>query len=118
MSSAKPRPFGASGNRAWLVFVVPFALLFVGLLIYSNCVINVPTGHAAILIRKIGYDLKNNEEIAPTAAHRGVQRDMLGEGRHWPVNPYVWDWEIVPLEEVGEHELGVRVRLVGEDLDF
>jgi regulator of protease activity HflC (stomatin/prohibitin superfamily) len=118
MSSAKPRPMLPVRNNKWLFIAAPIAVLFFGLVVYSNCVINVPTGHAAILIRKVGDDLKNNEEIAPTPEHRGVQREMLGEGRHWPVNPYVWDWEIVPLEEVGEHEFGVRVRLVGNDLDY
>lgn len=119
MSSSKLRSvLPAKGLPPWSLLAIPVALLVVGLMVYSNCVINVPTGHAAILIRKTGIDLKNNEEIAPTPDHRGVQREMLGEGRHWPVNPYVWDWEIVPLEEIGEQELGVRVRLVGDDLDY
>src|SRR5476651_2555065 len=38
-------------------------------LVYTQFLIEVPTGKMAILIRKTGIDLKNEDEVAPTEKH-------------------------------------------------
>ena len=107
----------------WKVGVVA-AALFVGvpliilpLFIYTECRIEVPSKHMAILIRKVGKDLPNGEEIAPDETYKGVQnqKEQLAEGRYF-YNPYFWDWVVVPQVEIPEGKLGVRTRLHGDDL--
>jgi hypothetical protein len=78
------------------------------------CRIEAPTGHMVILTRKTGLDLPVNEEIAPTGEYKGVQRDVLGEGRYYR-NPWSWSWVVVPQIEIPEGQLGVRTRLYGDD---
>lgn len=95
------------------LLATPIALL-IG---YQNCRIEVPTGHMAVLIKRTGEDLSNDMEIAPDAKHKGVQPEVLGEGRHY-YNPYVWDWVVVPQIDIPDGKLGVLIRLYGEDLDY
>lgn len=87
------------------------------ILIYTICRIEVPSKHIAILTRKTGKDLENGEEIAPTDQHKGLQIEVLSEGRHFR-NPWNWDWDVVPQVEIPQGKLGVRVRLYGEDLPY
>lgn len=106
--------------------MVGVKLLIAGLLVlavagaffaYTACRIEVDTGEMAILIRKTGLDLGNSEEIAPTDEHKGLQRHVLAEGRHF-YNPWKWDWEVTKQVEVPQGKLGVRVRLYGDDLPY
>ncbi len=82
---------------------------------YSFFCINVPAKHIAVLTKKTGLDLKNDQEIAPGPEYKGVQVAVLSEGRHFR-NPYEWDWEIYPMVEIPEGKMGIRVRLYGDDL--
>lgn len=88
-----------------------------GFIGYTQCRIEVPTGHMAILIKKTGKNLPNNAEIAPGPEYKGVQADVLTEGRYF-YNPWSWDWEVVPQIEIPEGKLGVRIRLYGDELPF
>ena len=76
----------------WLVLaaLIVVAVLFIPLFIYSECRINVPSYNMAILIKKTGNELPNNQEVAPDATYKGVQKEVLGEGRYY-YNPYSWD---------------------------
>src|SRR5215471_9792850 len=65
---------------------------------YGVCRIDVPTGHMAVMTRKTGLDLANEDELAPTPNHKGLQKEVLAEGRHFR-NPWTWDWEVVPQVE-------------------
>ena len=99
---------------AMLLFVgVPLVVL--PLFIYTECRIEVPSKHMAILIRKVGTDLPNGEEIAPDETYKGVQKQLLAEGRYF-YNPYFWNWIVTPQIEIPEGKLGVRTRLYGDDL--
>ena len=78
-----------SNMGKWLVLgaiVVVFAL-FTPLFIYNECRINVPSYHMAVLIKKTGKNIPNNAEIAPDASYKGVQQEVLGEGRYY-YNPW------------------------------
>ncbi len=86
---------------------------------YQNFVIDVPDKHVAILIKKTGQDLNNGDEIAPTPQHKGIQREVLREGRYiFQYTTYGWDWEVIPQVEIEANQLGVRVRLHGDDLPY
>jgi regulator of protease activity HflC (stomatin/prohibitin superfamily) len=85
--------------------------------IYTSFRIDVPVKHVAVLIKKTGLDLENGEEVAPTPEHKGVQKELLSEGRYFR-NPYYWQWMVIPQIEVPEGKLGVRIRLHGEDLGY
>lgn len=101
----------------WGAWIVVSLVLIGGLgwFCYSSCKITVPDKHIAILVRKTGKDLANNEEVAPTAEYKGVQKEYLTEGRYF-YNPFVWDWKIVEMKDVPQGKLGVKVRLYGKDL--
>ena len=92
------------------VIVLPF-------FVYFACRIEVPKEHIAILIKKTGKDLLNDEEIASSAEYKGLQAKVLSEGRHFK-NPWSWDWDVVPQINIPENKLGVRIRLYGEDLPY
>ncbi|MBW3600265.1 MAG: band 7 protein, partial [Planctomycetes bacterium] len=99
------------GAAAVLVAVVVLGGLFFQFYI---CRIEVPTRHMAVLIKKTGQDLPLNEELAPSVEYKGLQREVLGEGRYYR-NPWSWKWIIVPQIEIPEGKLGIRTRLHGED---
>jgi regulator of protease activity HflC (stomatin/prohibitin superfamily) len=86
---------------------------------YSQLVINVPAKQVGILIRKTGIDLANGDEIAPDAAHKGVQKEVLEVGRYFfKYDPYNWDWKIEPQVEIPDGMLGVQIRMFGDDLPY
>jgi regulator of protease activity HflC (stomatin/prohibitin superfamily) len=105
---------GPSPTASLLKMVAP--LVVVGLIVaaYNVTLIDVGSGQIAVLTRKIGKDLVNGDEIAPTPEHKGIQREVLTEGRYFR-NPYVWSWEVVPQVEIASGEMGVRVSLTGDD---
>lgn len=92
-------------------------LMVAGFLTYSQFRIDVPAMHLAVLTKKTGADITNEHEIAPDAAHKGVQPAILTEGRYF-YNPYDWDWSIYPMVEIPEGKMGVRVRLYGDPLPY
>ena len=97
--------------------IVMLVLLIAGpVLAYFAMKIEVPSRHIAVLVRKTGENPPNGSELAPSMKHKGVQRDVLGEGRYFR-NPYTWAWFIVPQVEIPEGKLGVRTRLHGDNLE-
>ncbi len=100
------------------IILVALAVLIIGpFMIYTFCRIEVPTRHMAVLIKKTGRDLSNADEIAPSEEYKGIQREVLGEGRYWQ-NPWNWDWVVVRQPEIPEGKLGVRIRLHGDNLAY
>ncbi|RMG32228.1 MAG: band 7 protein [Planctomycetota bacterium] len=83
--------------------------------VWSECVIDVPNEHVAVLIRKIGRDLPNDMEVAPGPEYKGVQAELLKEGRYFR-NPFEWDWEIHKQVQVPPGKVGVVISLTGDDL--
>ncbi|QDT28818.1 SPFH domain / Band 7 family protein [Gimesia panareensis] len=107
--------FGITG-----LFVGGLFLIIFGYIVYSQFRIDVPARHFAVLTKKTGIDLTNDQEISPDlklqdAVHKGLQREVLPEGRYF-YNCYTWDWEIYPMVEIPADSMGVRIRLYGEDL--
>jgi hypothetical protein len=95
---------------------VALCVLVLGGLIFQFyiCRFEVDTGQMAVLIKKTGKDLPVSEEIAPSEEYKGVQREVLGEGRHYR-NPWTWRRLVVPQIEIPEGKLGVRTRLYGDE---
>lgn len=85
------------------------------LISWNSFLIDVPQGHMAVMIRKTGIDLTNADEVAPTADHKGIQKDVLTEGRYFR-NPFVWQWEVIKQTEIPAGKVGVVTRLHGKDL--
>lgn len=110
----RPRSLGPT---ILLVLAGLVGLFLLGWIIYLPFRIDVPSGHLAILIRKTGTDVKNKDEVAPDTSSKGVQREVLTEGRYF-YNPYYWDWEVVKQTEVENGKLGVLVSLTGDDLPY
>lgn len=96
------------------VAMVAVALLAVPYFIWFQCRIDVPARHMAVLMKKTGTDIPNQDELAPDAQHKGIQPEVLAEGRYF-YNPYNWAWQVLPQIEIPQGKLGVRVRLYGEN---
>lgn len=113
------RGVGGPRGRPWGFVVAAGALAIGGLSLYNACKIEVPTGSQAVLIRKVGADLPNDQVIAPApkggAYFKGVQPGVLTEGRYF-YNPYYWSWEVYPQKVVPSGKIAVRLSLVGEEL--
>ena len=99
---------------ALTVYLVPILALIIGLFIWYGCRIEPGNGQIAILIKKCGKDLKFNEIIAPNSDTKGIQKEVLGEGRYFR-NPFVWEWKICPVTDVPAGKFAVLVRKYGKE---
>lgn len=102
-----------------LVFgtLLVFSGWFVAWMVYSSFRIEVDTFKMAVLIKKTGKDLANQDEVAPDDSYKGIQRDVLTEGRYFR-NPYVWEWRVMDQATIESGKLGVLVSLSGDDLPY
>lgn len=73
------------------------------------------SGEIAILIRKTGKDLPSGQIIAIEKNQKGIQLDVLPEGRYF-YNPYSWDWKIERIVDIPAGKMGVMIRQYGKDL--
>lgn len=105
---------GPSSSASVLKAIGLLLIVVLAVAAYQLTLIDVGSGQIAVLTRKIGRDLANSDEVAPTPEHKGVQRAVLTEGRYFR-NPYVWSWEVVPQIEIASGEMGVKVSLTGDD---
>ncbi len=103
----------AVGGVGVIIFIG--LVILVPILVYSICMVDVPSKHMVIRIRKTGKDLPNDQEIAPSEEYKGVQKSVLADGRDF-FNPWTWSWIIVPQPTIPEGKIGVRIRMYGDDL--
>ncbi len=94
-----------------------FTLAVAGYILYEQFRIDVPSGHIAVLIKRTGTDLTNDQELAPNHSIKGLQTAVLTEGRYF-YNPYYFEWHVYPMIEVPEGKMGIRIRMVGDDLPY
>jgi len=109
-------PRFASMGATAVVFAIVGLIVF-GYVAYNWCRIDVPAKHIAVLTKKTGTDLENDQEVSTGPETKGLQLEVLNEGRYF-YNPYSWDWAVYPMIEIPENKLGVRVRLYGDDLPY
>ncbi len=98
------------------IIMVIMLVLFFGLVFFwFGCRIEPGNGEIAIMIKKTGKNLPPEQIIATDAAYKGVQLEVLGEGRYFR-NPYTWTWQITPITDIPAGCFGVLVRKFGKDL--
>ena len=90
-------------------------LIFGALFFWYVCRIEPGNGQIAVLIRKTGKNLPSETILAPSAEYKGIQLEVLGEGRYFR-NPYTWDWKILPVTDIPAGKFGVMVRKFGKNL--
>jgi regulator of protease activity HflC (stomatin/prohibitin superfamily) len=98
----------------WLLLAVltlPATFVF----IWFFCRIEPEAGEIAVLIRKTGQNLASGQVIALDSKQKGIQLEVLSEGRYFK-NPYTWSWKIRRILDVPAGKLGVMTRLYGEEL--
>ncbi len=68
-----------------------------------------------VVTHRWGKPLQAGEIVAPDASHRGIQRQVLAEGRHF-LNPLFYAYERHPVLKVPEKHCAVLIRKVGEEI--
>lgn len=99
---------------ASLIFII--LILFLPIWIWYWWRIEPKPGQFAVLLRKTGKDLPPNEIIALSKDTKGIQLDVLPEGRYFR-NPYTWFWTIHSMTDIPAGKMGIKVRLYGKELD-
>ena len=72
-------------------------------------------GQIAILLKKTGRDLPPEAILAPGPEYKGIQEDVLPEGRYFR-NPWTWEWRYAKAVDIPAGKFGVLVRKFGRDL--
>jgi regulator of protease activity HflC (stomatin/prohibitin superfamily) len=101
--------------QLWPGVLLLALLVGLPLFIWFGCRIEPGPDQIAVLIRKTGKDLPSGTIIAPDATYKGIQLEVLPEGRYFK-NPYTWGWRISRVTDIPAGQLGIRTRLFGEDL--
>jgi regulator of protease activity HflC (stomatin/prohibitin superfamily) len=105
-----------SASPGVVVFVIILAaLLLAPAWIWFGWRIEPDAGKIAVPIRKTGQTLPTGQIIAVQPGFKGIQLEVLPEGRYFR-NPYTWSWRIEKSTEIPAGKLGVVTRLFGEDL--
>ena len=100
---------------SFIPVLVVGALIALFVLVWFFCRIEPSAGQIAVLIRKTGENLPAGQVIALEKGQKGIQLDVLPEGRYFK-NPYTWSWKIQRILDVPAGKLGVMTRLYGEEL--
>ncbi len=120
-----PAGFGnGTGNRRAAkgpglgLLAVPLAILaavlFLPLWVWFFWRIEPGPGQIAMLIRKTGADLPSGQILALEEGQKGIQLDVLAEGRFFR-NPYTWGWKYSKITDIPAGKLGVLTRLYGNE---
>ena len=89
-------------------------LVGVSVFVWYFCRIEPGSGEIAVLIRKTGDDLLPGAILAVEPHQKGIQFEVLPEGRHFR-NPYAWGWRIATITNIPAGKVGVLARLYGRD---
>jgi regulator of protease activity HflC (stomatin/prohibitin superfamily) len=108
-------PFKPLPALTVLPFLFLAALLFGAIWFWYWWRIEPGNGEFAVLIKKTGKNLPTERIIADSHEYKGVQLDVLPEGRFFR-NPYTWDWKIIEATDIPAGKFGVLVRKHGKDL--
>ncbi|MBF0410025.1 MAG: hypothetical protein HQM10_21960 [Candidatus Riflebacteria bacterium] len=107
----------AGNAKIAIVVVISLISLFVAFEAWRwfFCRIEIEGGKVGVLIHKIGENLPSGEIIATKPHQKGILLDVLAEGRYY-YTPFFWDYQIFDMVEVPVNNVGVIVRLYGNDL--
>jgi regulator of protease activity HflC (stomatin/prohibitin superfamily) len=95
--------------------IVLGAAIFGGFFFWNSCRIELGSDEIAVLIHKTGKDLPADQIIATAPDQKGIQLEVLPEGRYFR-NPYSWEWKIEKITDIPAGKFGVLTRLYGADL--
>ena len=98
-----------------LPFLAVMAAAGVFVFIWFFCRIEPGPDSIAVLIKKTGKNLGPGQVIAVEKNQKGIQLNVLAEGRYFK-NPYTWSWRIHRILDVPAGKLGVMTRLYGAEL--
>ncbi|MBN1257933.1 MAG: hypothetical protein JXA52_09545 [Planctomycetes bacterium] len=114
-SQKKKVRLNQTGMVAAAFLLLCVASVGVAVFVWSFCRIEPRADQVAVLIRKTGNDLPSGQIIATSPEQKGIQLELLAEGRYFR-NPYTWSWEIARVVDIPAGKLGIVTRLFGEDL--
>ncbi len=97
------------------VFIALAVALVLPLWIWYGWRIEPENGQIAILLKKTGKDLPLEAILAPGPEYKGIQEEVLPEGRYFR-NPWTWEWEFTKMVDIPAGKFGVLVRKFGKDL--
>jgi len=100
--------------RKLIPLTVIILLVTTWIYVWCFCRIEPGNGQIAVLVRKSGKPLPPDEIIALEPNQKGVQLEVLGEGRYF-LNPYTWDWKFFPITDVPAGKFAVLVRRYGKE---
>ena len=98
-----------------LQIIIPIVALALGLWIWYGWRIEPANGEIAILMKKTGRDLPAEAILAPSLEYKGIQEEVLPEGRYFR-NPWTWEWSYAKALDIPAGKFGVLVRKFGKDL--
>ena len=87
----------------WFIWEWGFCRFYVG-----------PDEMAVITAKMVGTELPPGQILAKKG-QRGIQEDVLGEGRHF-LNPWLYDWDVRPVVHVPPGKVGIVTSKVGDEL--
>ncbi|MBE6382849.1 MAG: hypothetical protein E7049_07560 [Lentisphaerae bacterium] len=91
------------------------ALVALAAFVWWGCRIEPGNGEIAVLMKKTGRDLPSDAILAPSRDYKGIQADVLPEGRYFR-NPWTWEWRYFKALDIPAGKFGVLVRKYGRDL--
>jgi regulator of protease activity HflC (stomatin/prohibitin superfamily) len=104
----------AKGPAALLLTAL-IVLLAIGAFVWYGCRIEIESGEIVVLVKKTGKDLPSGTIIAPDGSYKGIQLEVLPEGRFF-YNPLFWDWRYNKITTIPAGHVGVMTRLFGNDM--
>ena len=96
------------------LFIPVVALVLAGWVWYGWR-IEPANGEIAVLMKKTGRNLPADAILAPGPEYKGIQADVLPEGRYFR-NPWTWEWRYFRAMDIPAGQFGVLVRKFGRDL--
>jgi len=110
MKTSEKAPHIVSGVVAALIVAG-----IVGAWVWFGWRIEPANGEIAVLMKKTGKDLPSEAILAPGPEYKGIQLEVLPEGRFFR-NPWTWAWKYVKAMDIPAGKFGVLVRKFGKDL--
>jgi len=107
-----------SKPRAWVVIAVCGVGLFLlyQLWIWEVERVEVKADTFLVKINLWGKDLPEGEIVAPDSSYKGIQRELLSEGRHF-LNPILYTYESHAIVNVPSGQCAVLTRKSGVEID-
>ena len=101
--------------KAYGGLVAVLLVLVLSMWVWYGWRIEPTNGQIAVLLKKTGKDLPPEAILAPGPEYKGIQEDVLPEGRYFR-NPWTWEWRYAKTIDIPAGKFGVLVRKFGKDL--